>query len=145
MKIYTSYYGQLRNLDKVGILPISISRITPKYFKGMWYEGLAPTYNMRNLAVSTFHPAFKKYILSPKSQEKVIQRLRVMSEGYEEIALICYEAPDKFCHRQLVKDWLNGWIVPNFGEEHAVTEFIPPAKEEKPKARKLVQQLTFMF
>jgi len=110
----------------------------------MWYEGLAPTYNMRNLAVSTFHPAFKKYILSPKSQEKVIQRLRVMSEGYEEIALICYEAPDKFCHRQLVKDWLNGWIVPNFGEEHAVTEFIPPEKV-KPKARKLVQQLTFMF
>ncbi len=143
MKIYTSYYGQLKNLEKAGILPISISLTTPKWYKGFWYDKLAPTYNMRNLAVSTFVPAFKKYILAPKSQEGIIKRLRVMSEGYEEIALICYEAPDKFCHRQLVKDWLNVWIIPTFGEKYAVVEFIPP--EKKPKPRKLVSQLSFMF
>lgn len=144
MKIYTSYYGQLKNLEKAGILPISISLTTPKWYKGMWYDRLAPTYNMKNLAVSTYVPAFRKYILAPKSQEKVIERLRVMSEGYDEIALICYESPDKFCHRQLVKDWLNNWIVPKFGEKHKVVEFIPPEKE-KPKARKLTSQLSFMF
>lgn len=145
MRIYTSYYGQLKNLEKAGILPISISLFTPKWYKGLWYDKLAPAKNMINLTVSTYIPAFKKYILDHRSQEGVLKKLRVMSEGYDKIALICYETPDKFCHRQLVRDWLNIWIIPNFGENNKIVEFIPPVKE-KPKAKKkALQQLSLMF
>lgn len=42
-----------------------------------------------------------------------------ISEG-KDCALVCYEAPDKFCHRHLVAEWLNsaGYNVNEFGVDN---------------------------
>ena len=41
---------------------------------------------------------------------------------YIDIALVCYEAPDKFCHRHLVADWFNkaGYRCEEYGYEKVV-------------------------
>ena len=41
--------------------------------------------------------------LNPKEVEKL---LYWMSDG-RDVALVCYEKPEGFCHRHLVADWLN--------------------------------------
>ncbi len=49
---------------------------------------------------------FNKQVLNNLNTDKVLEELYELS-NYKDIVLLCYETPDKFCHRQLVADWLN--------------------------------------
>ena len=128
MKIYTSYFANLKALAKAGILPISIARYSPKWFDGLQFKLVAPTSYM--LSESCTHEEYlQKYdaILKGLDVRRVVDQLAQWSKG-RDVALCCYEKPGDFCHRHLLADWLkeNGYEVEEFGQ-----------KEEKQKVVQL--------
>jgi len=129
MKIYTSYFGNLRALGNAGIMPISIARYSPKWYDGARFPGVAPTSYMLSGACS--HEEYlKKYqeILNRLDPHQVIKNIQAFSGG-RDVALCCYEKPGDFCHRHLLSEWLrnNGYDV---------NEWKPEEKKEE------VQQLS---
>lgn len=110
MKIYTSYFGNLRNIPP-DIVPISIARHTPAWFDGQRIEILAPNEHTR--AKYNFDGNKERYtreytndVLQYLYAPKLVQILEVRSGG-KDVVLLCYESPEKFCHRHLLSNWLN--------------------------------------
>ncbi len=105
MKIYTSYYAKTRALIQNNIVPISVSAFTPKYLAPMKsLNYLAPKYNMLKMSESQYTPKYRE-ILKSCIPSKVIKDIESLTEG-EDCALMCYEKPEDFCHRQMIAKWL---------------------------------------
>lgn len=107
MKIYTSYFANIRNLQKEGIVAISIARYSPKWYYGPRYTNVAPSGWM--ISGQCSHEEYlKKYdeILSCLDANEVVNTIKGISQG-KDVALCCYEKPGDFCHRHLLADWLN--------------------------------------
>lgn len=112
--IYTSYFAQLRNMPE-NIIPISICLKAPNWYKGIEYKKLAPKYSFFNQWKIThdnkyYVDQFKEQVLDKLCAKSVLHEIAKMLPPEIEkcdIALICYEKPDQFCHRHLVADWLN--------------------------------------
>lgn len=112
--IYTSYFGAMKNFNN-NMIPFSIAQWNPKWYKGNYIKALAPqellikwwksceqTEENRKLYID-------KYIeqnLKNKDPHKLKEILDIACEGQIPV-LLCYERPDEFCHRQLVREWLN--------------------------------------
>ncbi len=119
--IYTSYFGQLKNLP-CNIIPISICAKQPDWYKGLQYKKLAPKYKFfmewkQNHDNDFYIKHFNEEVLSQLNYQTVLKELQILA-GFGEyqciqndlnwhIALICYEKPFDFCHRHLVADWLS--------------------------------------
>lgn len=126
--IYTSYFDNLKNLPK-NVIPVAICIKEPDWYKGLSYKKLAPKPDFfKKWRVTRDNEYYEKCF-----QEQVLGDLDVMetlSEIYSllpedkimilemtncppwqnpivNIALICYELPGEFCHRNLVSKWLN--------------------------------------
>ena len=110
MKLYTSYYANLKNIPE-DIIPISIAGKCPDFYKGLEYKKLAPKYwffqqwkiNHDN---DFYIENFNKEVLNTLTPKKVVEDLMFLSEG-KDVVLLCYEKPEDFCHRHLVANWLN--------------------------------------
>lgn len=120
MFICTSYYANIKNLISNRIIPISISRILPSYYRNLLqYTNLSPSkeilYNYKYSSEYTIEDYTRDFykILNNLDQDKeyinihelVLSRFKL--EEISGIALICYEQPKEFCHRHIVADWLN--------------------------------------
>ena len=108
--IYTSYFANLKKLPK-DIIPIAISASVPNSINILQYKKLAPTYNIlsnykNNNNIELYTKEYSEQILNKLNPLDVINELYSLSNG-KDVALICYEKYDKFCHRQLVAEWLN--------------------------------------
>lgn len=119
--IYTTYFANLKNLPEE-IVPISISGSVPNFYKGIQYKRLAPRWETltrykQSGDEQAFIKDFYKYVLDGLDANRVVQDLLELSKG-KDIALVCWEAPDKFCHRHLIAEW----IFDKTGE-HRVVEF----------------------
>lgn len=109
MKIYTSYFGVINRLP-TDILPISICGKAPDWYKGAQYKALAPKYGFfqewkKNHDNNYYIEHFKEEVLDRISVENVLRDLERIAGDFDEIALICYERPEDFCHRHIVADW----------------------------------------
>lgn len=110
--IFTSYFANIRNLPETCI-PISIARITPQGFVitgGLEYKKLAPSYELLKKVKNDhdhakYAVAYKQEVLNNLDKQQVQQEILDMSNGKTPI-LVCYESPDKFCHRKIVGEWL---------------------------------------
>ena len=129
MKIYTSYFGNLKKLAKEGIKPVAISLYPPKWYSGAKIGILAPQRPLLKMQEKEYTVAFKE-MLSTITTEQIEFVLKQQDEG-KPIALLCYEVPTDFCHRHLVAKWLNKKYGLN------VTEFVP---KESPKNQTPVEQ-----
>lgn len=114
MKIYTSYFANIKNLPD-NIVPISISGKPPGGFKGLEYKKLAPKMAFFQVWKETGDDNYyiRHYfhdVLDNLKYEDVIKELTVMANG-KDIALICYEKPEDFCHRHLVASWLGDYGI----------------------------------
>ena len=112
MKIYTTYFANLRNLPE-DIVPIAICGKAPKGWQGLSYPVLAPKKwwwlgwkENKHEDQDYYRDMYKETVLDPLIPLSVYQDLEKMSGG-KDVALVCYEKPDKFCHRHLVADWLS--------------------------------------
>ena len=111
--IYTSYFAKLKSLPK-NIYPISICAKVPNWYKGRQYKKLAPKYDFfikwkENHDNDYYIKCYKEQVLNKLNIEDVIFDLVGILDANKDIdiALLCYEKPDDFCHRHLVADWFN--------------------------------------
>ena len=101
--IHTSYFSFVKNISPQ--LLVAISGGVPDGFLGSRYPSLAPKYNWwkqwRDNKLSNEWYADKYY-------ETVLDKLDpvMVAQELDGKILLCWESPDKFCHRQLVADWL---------------------------------------
>ena len=108
--IYTTYFAKLKSLPD-NVIPISICGKAPNWYKGLQYKKLAPKYDFFMKWKQThdndyYIKCFEEQVLDKLSPHIVITQLYLLA-GSKDIALICYEKPNDFCHRHLVADWFN--------------------------------------
>lgn len=108
--IYTTYFAKLKSLPN-DIVPISICGKAPIWYSGIQYKKLAPKYDFfmqwkENHDNDYYISCFNNQVLSELNPVQVVNDLIAMAAG-RDIALVCYEKPEDFCHRHLVRDWLN--------------------------------------
>lgn len=107
--IYTTYFSNLRHLPDT-IVPISIAGKTPEGFIGPKYKNLAPHYDFFQEWKHTgdndrYIECYYARVLDHLNPKEVEDFLYFLSDGMD-LALVCYEKPENFCHRHLVADWL---------------------------------------
>jgi uncharacterized protein (DUF488 family) len=124
MKIYTSYFAKLRKIPD-SIVPISIAVGTPRWYNGISYEKLKPTWNLVRLIKiggdkDIYTKIYTENILNMTNPFEVITDLSYISNN-KDVVLLCYEKPTDFCHRHIVADWLNeaGFKVKVWSENDA--------------------------
>jgi uncharacterized protein (DUF488 family) len=111
MDILTSYFAMVKNLPE-NTQPISISRFSPKFFKGPCYTKLAPTsqilklYKAGVIDDNAYIQMYYDQVLSTLNAYTVVDELLAIA-GNKIPVLVCYESPDKFCHRHLLNEWFN--------------------------------------
>ncbi len=117
MKIYTSYFAKIKKIPN-NIVPIAICAAPPKWWNGICYKKLAPKYGFFKIWKETqdndyYIKHFNEEVLNLLNKNMVLKELETLSNG-KDIVLICYESPEKFCHRHLVAQWLGNnvkeWI-----------------------------------
>lgn len=126
--IYTTYFANLKNLNRKTSCPIAICGKSPDGYKGLEYKKLAPKWWFfkewkENHDNNFYIENFNKEVLSVTTPNRVMTDIRNLiafvygmemidfSERWWEnvsydIYLVCYEKPEDFCHRHLVADWL---------------------------------------
>lgn len=101
----TSYFARYK-----GDNGVSICRLTPSWYIGHEYRDLSPKYWMLSkyqdgtIDEDEYTRLFYRHVLSKLDASKVYSELRSMV-GSDDIVLLCYEEPDKFCHRYIVAEW----------------------------------------
>lgn len=111
--IFTGYFAGISKLPK-NVEPVSIARWSPKAYSGLEYRKLAPTNEIlamhrvdEGYAAHGFYSMdFRRRVLDWLNPDEVVRELHKLTDK-PDIALVCYERPERFCHRHLVADWLN--------------------------------------
>ena len=102
MKIYTSYFANLKNLEKDDIVPIGICCYPPKWFKGPNLRATAPSPDILEKCKSSHAEYEKRYraeVLSLfKDANILLERISFIS-GVKDAVLCCYEKPSDFCYK----------------------------------------------
>ena len=108
--IYTSYFGRMSHIPSSGFC-VSIARFKPKWYDGYECTALAPSPDLLNrykngqTTKEEYIKEFNEY-LNTKNPVAFTNMVLNMSKG-KDIYLLCYERQVEFCHRQLVREWLN--------------------------------------
>lgn len=121
MRIYTSYFGNVKKVEEAGIIPVSISLYPPRWRKWIQMRQFAPTKDIlyNTSGDEEYTERFNNEILGKLDPNEMKQTINLISQG-KDIALLCFEKPGDFCHRHLVADWLNkklGLDIKEFGQE----------------------------
>lgn len=113
------------------MIPIAISAKVPDWYKGLRYSKLAPTYDIlmkykEYQDEPGYIECFNNMVLKQLNPIMVASELEAWLNLFYDIklyltplhesttyhvALICYEAPDKFCHRHLVAEWFENYGI----------------------------------
>lgn len=124
--IYTSYFSKVKALygQNPNLVFISIAGKTPNWFDNslidvLRYSKLAPKYEWWRV----WHEKFKDNLESDESMnwyikkyyETILNQLNPIFvqrdlldlSNRKDVVLLCYETPEKFCHRQIVMNWFN--------------------------------------
>jgi len=133
--ILTSYFGNIKKIDNdENLIPISIARKKPVWYKGKEFKDLAPYSYMLNLSFDEYTIKFFE-ILTNLNLNKVVSAIDSMS-GNKRPVLLCYEKyneelesgifnakkvseivnlantyPENFCHRHLVARWFKSYEI----------------------------------
>lgn len=143
MKIFTSYFGNVATLKKCGVHPISIARWSPRGWDGDRLTWLAPTVYMLKEASHEEYVRMYQEICRGVNIEWLIRQLSMMAGG-KDVALLCYERPNEFCHRHMLAEYLtdhgikvtefNEWeYVQQQAQAQAATPTPPPPERKEPE------------
>ena len=128
--IYTSYFSNVKHIagKNPALEFVSIAGKTPEWLE----DGLIKIHKFKDLMPKyewwkVWHEKFKDDYESDESKkwyeakyiETVLSKLNpndVQFRLYElsnrkNVVLLCYETPEKFCHRHLVAKWLNMYNI----------------------------------
>lgn len=98
--IYTGYYAKLNQYPRE-LKKIAISRSIPKGIQVDKQDlSLAPTWDM--IHKLTHEEYIKRYI-------NILKKVDIGQKGvqYQNCILLCYESPEKFCHRHILAEQLD--------------------------------------
>ena len=104
MKIYTSYFANMKEIHSQGLISIAIVAFEPKFYTGLSYKLLAPKPEFLKMEQNQYKQSFAE-MLNLINPDQALKDLYSIGGG-NDIALVCYESPEKFCHRHLVAKWL---------------------------------------
>lgn len=109
MKVFTSYFGNAKNLQQDDIQIISIALGMPRFLPGIaqLLEVCPTRYMLSDKCSQEEYVAKYRELLSSIDVSKLYARIVSMSNG-KDVALCCYETPAKFCHRHLLASWMRG-------------------------------------
>lgn len=96
----TSYFAISHNIPNA----VSIAAKSPEFFNGKEFLPLAPTWEI----YSEYKKTKDRHIYTARFVEEILLPLDP-HQLYEELQysiLLCWEAPNKFCHRRIVAQWL---------------------------------------
>jgi hypothetical protein len=101
MNMQTSYFAKYRGSNAV-----SIAAVTPVGFTGRIYDRLAPPKQLlfeykRTGDRIAYENIYRNIVLSKLEAKTIYKQLGIDS------VLLCYEAPECFCHRHIVAKWFN--------------------------------------
>lgn len=88
MKIYTSYFGMLRKLERAGIEPVAICRGKPKWFKGRCLDRLAPTWLMMQMQLPEFWESYAEMLEHMDAREEAESLWRYRRRGCKAVAMV---------------------------------------------------------
>ena len=90
MKIYTSYFGNIRRLNEAGIFAVCVAIGKPKYLNLPQIINVAPTRYMLSDACS-YEEYLRLYdqILARQNAQQVVKQIEALSGG-RDVALCCY-------------------------------------------------------
>lgn len=120
LKIYTSYYGNSRNLHNCITISISIGK---PFMIDHYLPELEPTKELLNaykgkLDKEGYSKRYKEEVLDKTSPSIIIGKIRriMIKDGRRCAVLLCYEKAGDFCHRHLVSEWLRdaGYDIEEF-------------------------------
>lgn len=125
INIYTSYYAVCNKLPN-NLAKIQISVYSPPGIEGLIpMKALSPSEDLLRRAKggqvsneeykTEYLNNFVSKGLTPESLYNGLLRF-AKSHGYEGLVLLCYESPDKFCHRHVLAEWLNEIANPKIEE-----------------------------
>jgi hypothetical protein len=132
--IYTSGYGQLRKVPGF-LVRVVISRGLPPHLQdapGIQVERrLCPTWPMLKMPRSQYDEAFDAVL-------KKLDPARIYASLPSQCVLLCFEAPNVWCHRRRVAEWLEkatGCTIPEYGLARAESIPYRQLPEVKPKRK----------
>jgi len=102
--LYTSYFSFVQKIPPEFL--VSVAGRAPAGFAGAEYRKLAPKYEWwrqwhdQKLADAWYIEKYYETVLSKLNPREVLRDL----DGK---IILCWETPEKFCHRHLVAEWLN--------------------------------------
>ena len=125
--IYTGYWAKVKEYEQHNLIPVGISGWSPDGYTGKTYKKLAPKYawwkewHDKNLSEQWYTDKYYKTVLNILDPFVVKQELQNMGK---DVVLLCFETPEKFCHRHLVAKWLNAKTGLNIIEYNLQTKQI---------------------
>lgn len=126
MEIATGYFARAKSYVEQGYALVSIARVAPWFLAKECNvypcECLAPSDEILSLKdkPDEYIPKYRREILGNLKAADVYHRLYMIArqENTDKVVLLCYEAPDKFCHRHLVAEWLENELGTIINEVH---------------------------
>ena len=118
MVIGTGYFAKAKSYHDMGYALVSIARTRTWFLPNellLWQlSALAPTGEIIGAKNNpgVYEEKYNKEILSRASAPEIMRKLGRYAEmsSTDKVALMCYESPDKFCHRHIVARWLGDKI-----------------------------------
>jgi len=132
MEIATGYFAKAKTYVENGYALVSIARVAPWFLAKECNvypcDCLAPTDEILALKdkPDEYAPKYRREILGNLKATDVYHRLYMIArqENTDKVVLMCYESPEKFCHRHLVAEWLTNELPDN----GIVSEVVAPKK-----------------
>lgn len=118
MEIATGYFARAKTYAEMGYALVSIARVAPWFLaKGCNVypcECLAPSDEILSLKdkPNEYAPKYRREVLGNLNATDVYHRLYMIArqENTSKVVLLCYESPEKFCHRHIVAKWIEETI-----------------------------------
>jgi hypothetical protein len=120
--VYTCNFARLRSVPP-GLRPVSIARGTPRWFRGLRYEALAPEWEWLRASREEYDRAFRRRL-------NQLDPVRVYEELGDGAVLLCWCKHNAGCHRRLVAEWLEeslGTVIPEWGYPYPRSDCRPYA------------------
>ena len=127
--IYTGYYSKIKEYADSGLILLSISRTKPEFAKScIDIPQLFPSdkilWDHKKGKIDEMEYT-SKYLdqLNELGADRIIKMIQIFGDN---VVLLCWESPEKFCHRHILADYINknsGVIVEEFGKEKGILLF----------------------
>lgn len=127
--IYTGYYSKIKEYADSGLTLLSISRTKPEFAKScIDIPQLFPSdkilWDYKKGKIDDMEYT-SKYLdqLNELGVDKIIKMIQIFGDN---VVLLCWESPEKFCHRHILADYINknsGVVVEEFGKENEISLF----------------------